>query len=135
MGKCGREDRCDLCAHEVDLHKAFAILTDLRPDIVEVTRQAELFNACAAECTFRQRSRFVSVVHVKGDGCKREATLEGIFAVPLVPGRCCPLFHDWSQLDLGSRTPQTLLDRSGHTPERQPLAAHGTLEKSLPPDL
>ena len=51
-----------------------------RPDIVEVTRQAELFNACAAECTFRQRSRFVSMVHVKGDGCKREATLEGIFA-------------------------------------------------------
>ena len=28
----------------------------------------------------RQRSRFVSVVHVKGDGCKREATLERIFS-------------------------------------------------------
>ena len=43
MGKCGREEGCDLCAHEVDLHKAFAILTGPRPDIVEVTRQAELF--------------------------------------------------------------------------------------------
>ena len=80
----------------------------------------------------------VGVVHVKGDGCKREATLESILiclAVPLVPGRCCPLFHDWPQLDLGSSTLQTPLDRSGHTPERQPLATHSTLEKSLPPNL
>ena len=56
-------------------------------------------------------------------------------AVPLVLGRCCPLFHDWPQLDLGSSTPQTPLDRIGHTPERPPLAAHSTLGKPLPPDL
>ena len=78
VGKCGREQGCDFCAHEVDLHKSFAILTGPRPDIVEVTRQTELFNACATKCTLRQRSRFVSLVHVKGDGCKREATLECI---------------------------------------------------------
>ena len=49
--------------------------------------------------------------------------------------RCCPLFHDWPQLDLGSSTPQNTLDGVGHTPERPPLAAHGTLGKPLPPDL
>ena len=32
------EGGCDLCAHEVDFHKAFTILTGPRPDIVEVTR-------------------------------------------------------------------------------------------------
>ena len=64
------------------------------------------------------------MVHVKGDGGKCEATLEGIFtAVLLVLGRCCSLFHDWPQLDLGSSTPQTPLDRVGYTPERPPLAA------------
>ena len=62
------------------LHKPFAIFTGPRPDIVEVKPQTELFNACATKCTFRQSSWFVSVVHVKGDGCKREATLECIFA-------------------------------------------------------
>ena len=72
------EGRAVISVHEVDLHKAFTILTGTRPDIVEVTRQAELFNACAAERPFRQSSRFVSMIHVKGDGGKCEATLEGI---------------------------------------------------------
>ena len=67
------------CVHEVDLHKAFTILTGTRPDVVEVTRQAELFNTCAAERPFRQSSGFVSKIHVKGDGGKCEATLEGMF--------------------------------------------------------
>ena len=43
--------------------------------------------------------------------------------VPLVQGRCCPLFHDWPQLDLGSSTLQTPLDRIGYTLERPLLAA------------
>ena len=36
MGKCGRGEGCDLCVHEVDLHKDFTILTGTRPDVVEV---------------------------------------------------------------------------------------------------
>ena len=47
------------------------------------------------KCTFRQCSRFVGMVHVKGDGRKREATRKHVcLAVPLVPGRCYPLFYD-----------------------------------------
>ena len=77
-GQMWKKEGCDLCVHEVDLHKAFTIFTGTRPDIVEVTRQAELFNACTAERPFRQSSRFTRMIHVKGDGGKCEATLEGI---------------------------------------------------------
>ena len=65
VGKGGMEQGCDFCAHEVDLHKSFAVFTGPRPDIVKVTWQTELFNACSAKCTFRQRSRFVGVAMSK----------------------------------------------------------------------
>ena len=44
--------------------------------------------------------------------------------VPLVQGHCCPRFHDWPQLDLGSSTLQTPWDRIGYTPGRRHPAAH-----------
>ena len=44
----------------------------------------------------------------------------------LVQGHCCPLSHDWPQLDLGSSTLQTPWDRIGYTPldlrKQQPLS-------------
>ena len=47
---------------------------------MKATWQTELFNACSTECAFRQRWRFIGVVHDKGDGCKCEATLKCISA-------------------------------------------------------
>ena len=63
----------------VDLHWAFAIFTGPRPDVVKIVRQAQLFNACSTECAFRQCSWFISTIHIEGESCKREATLESIF--------------------------------------------------------
>ena len=80
MGKGGVEQGCDFCAHEVDLHKSFAVFTGPWPDIVKVTWQTELFNACSTKRAFRQRSRFIGVVHDKDDGCKCETTLKCIAA-------------------------------------------------------
>ena len=50
------------------------------PDVVKVIRQAQLLNVCSTECAFRQCSWFVRTIRVKGDSCKREATLESISA-------------------------------------------------------
>ena len=95
VGKGGVEQGCDFCAHEVDLHQSFAVFTGPWPDIVKVTWQTELFNACSTECAFRQRSRFIGVVHDKGDGCKCEATsqMHICSAVP-VQGHYCHPFRD-----------------------------------------
>ena len=118
MGKCGREQGCDFCAHEVDLHKSFAIFTGPRPDIVEATRQTELFNACATKCTLRQRSRFVGMVHVKGDGCKlffpRVRTPCGHGAQVIIEGR--EIQSDGGEKDKDNPTTNQTKPTTAHRP-------------------
>ena len=80
LGEGRFEKGCDICAHEVDFHKSLAVFTSPRANVVKVAWEAEGFKSRPAKCTFRQRSCLVSLVHCKGDGCKREAALESISA-------------------------------------------------------
>ena len=60
---------------------------------MKIIRQAQLFNACSTEYAFRQCSWFISTIHIEGDSCKREATLESIFAKLCAPWQR----HGWVQ--------------------------------------